>query len=272
MVLTDRQRGTLLGLAIGNALGAAVEFESPGTFPEVTGYRGGGPHGLGAGEWTDDTGIGVALADSIGNFGWDLDDQAQRYLAWYEKDFREAVLRAVNLGNDADTTGAVCGQLARGVLGRVGDSGRMAGGTGKAGDDRGGPAKADGRQAMSTDDDDLAVVNFKLGETAAASSTLPPWHDAWMRLSAESSEEDRLAVFRAIRDSGYLSDEEGFYIVAWHIETMADSEAVTKLQDLDNRMKAIEKACDSEEGERRPDGQVAAGVRRTVASDPGCLG
>ena len=28
------------------------------------------------------------------------------------KDFREAVLRAVNLGDDADTTGAVCGQLA----------------------------------------------------------------------------------------------------------------------------------------------------------------
>ena len=28
------------------------------------------------------------------------------------KDFRQAVLRAVNLGDDADTTGAVCGQLA----------------------------------------------------------------------------------------------------------------------------------------------------------------
>ena len=27
-------------------------------------------------------------------------------------DFRQAVLRAVNLGDDADTTGAVCGQLA----------------------------------------------------------------------------------------------------------------------------------------------------------------
>ena len=43
MVSTDRQRGTLLGLAIGDALGAAVEFKPPGTFPEVTGYRGGGP-------------------------------------------------------------------------------------------------------------------------------------------------------------------------------------------------------------------------------------
>jgi hypothetical protein len=109
---------------------------------------------------------------------------------------------------------------------------------------------------MNTDDDDLAVVNSKLGEIAAASSTSPPWHDAWMRLSAESSEEDRLAVFQAIRDSGYLSDEEGFYLVSWYIETMADSEVATKLQDLDNRMTAIEEAYESEEGKRWPDGQA----------------
>ena len=79
MLFTDRQRGTLLGLSVGDALGAAVEFESPGTFPAVAGYRGGGPHGLSPGEWTDDTSMALALADSIANFGWDLDDQAQRY-------------------------------------------------------------------------------------------------------------------------------------------------------------------------------------------------
>ena len=81
MLSTDRQRGTLFGLAVGDALGAAVEFETPGTFPEVTGYRDGGPHGLARGEWTDDTSMALALADSIANFGWDLDDQARRYLA-----------------------------------------------------------------------------------------------------------------------------------------------------------------------------------------------
>lgn len=32
--------------------------------------------------------------------------------AFYNAGFREAVLRAVNLGDDADTTEAVCGQLA----------------------------------------------------------------------------------------------------------------------------------------------------------------
>ena len=36
------------------------------------------------------------------------------------KDFREAVLRAVNLGDDADTTGAICGQLAGAYWGESG--------------------------------------------------------------------------------------------------------------------------------------------------------
>jgi len=36
------------------------------------------------------------------------------------KDFREAVLRVVNLGDDADTTGAVCGQFAGAFWGESG--------------------------------------------------------------------------------------------------------------------------------------------------------
>ncbi len=36
------------------------------------------------------------------------------------QDFREAVLKAVNLGDDADTTGAVCGQSAGACWGESG--------------------------------------------------------------------------------------------------------------------------------------------------------
>ena len=79
-MLVDSQRGTLLGLAIGDALGAAVEFRPPGSFPEVTGYRGGGPHGLAPGEWTDDSSMALAMAASLASGRWDLDDQARRYL------------------------------------------------------------------------------------------------------------------------------------------------------------------------------------------------
>src|SRR5262249_41030903 len=57
--------------------------EVPGSFAPVTGYRGGGPHGLEPGEWTDDTSMALALADSIAEVGWDLNDQAERYLAWW---------------------------------------------------------------------------------------------------------------------------------------------------------------------------------------------
>jgi ADP-ribosyl-[dinitrogen reductase] hydrolase len=59
----DRQRGALIGLAVGDALGAPVEFHPTGMFPPVSGYRGGGWHGLDAGEWTDDTSLALALAD-----------------------------------------------------------------------------------------------------------------------------------------------------------------------------------------------------------------
>src|SRR5262245_43730555 len=79
----NRRRGALLGLAVGDALGAAVEFKQPGTFEPVSGYRGGGPHRLGPGEWTDDTSMALALADSIGERGWDLTDQTERYVAWW---------------------------------------------------------------------------------------------------------------------------------------------------------------------------------------------
>jgi ADP-ribosyl-[dinitrogen reductase] hydrolase len=82
--MKDRRRGALIGLAVGDALGAAVEFKSPGSFALVTGYRSGGPHRLEAGEWTDDTSMALALADSIATAGWDLNDQADRYVQWWK--------------------------------------------------------------------------------------------------------------------------------------------------------------------------------------------
>lgn len=81
----NRCRGTLIGLAVGDSLGAAVEFMAPTSFVPVTGYRSGGPHRLNAGEWTDDTSMALALADSIAQVGWDLNDQAERYVRWMKQ-------------------------------------------------------------------------------------------------------------------------------------------------------------------------------------------
>lgn len=95
----DRQRGCFYGLAIGDALGAAVEFQRPGSFPPVTDYRDGGPHGLAAGEWTDDTSMGLALADSIIEAGWDLDDQMRRYVRWWREGDYSVNGRCFDIGN-----------------------------------------------------------------------------------------------------------------------------------------------------------------------------
>jgi ADP-ribosylglycohydrolase len=99
MASVDRQRGTLLGLAIADALGAAVEFQCPGTFEPVTGYRAGGPHGLASGEWTDDTSMALALADSIAELGWDLNDQAERYIRWWRTGAYSVNGRCFDIGN-----------------------------------------------------------------------------------------------------------------------------------------------------------------------------
>jgi hypothetical protein len=55
---------------------------------------------------------------AIEGWGWVVKNLEASLWAFYNSDtFEEAVLQAVNLGDDADTTGAICGQLARGVLG-----------------------------------------------------------------------------------------------------------------------------------------------------------
>lgn len=96
--IIDRSRGTLIGLAVGDALGAAVEFQAPGRFKPVTGYRGGGPHGLAAGEWTDDTSMTLALADSIAQVGWDLNDQLTRYVQWFRAGAYSVTGRCFDIG------------------------------------------------------------------------------------------------------------------------------------------------------------------------------
>jgi ADP-ribosyl-[dinitrogen reductase] hydrolase len=82
----ERYRGALLGLAVGDALGAPVESRPPGTFAPVSDMLGGGPFGLGPGQWTDDTSMALCLAESlIEKRGFDLTDQLERYLRWWRE-------------------------------------------------------------------------------------------------------------------------------------------------------------------------------------------
>lgn len=85
--LQDRHLGALLGLAVGDALGAQVEFQPKGSFPPVSQMEGGGPHGLPPGAWTDDTSMALCLAESLLEKGFDPRDQMARYLRWYREGY-----------------------------------------------------------------------------------------------------------------------------------------------------------------------------------------
>lgn len=54
MELLARYRGSLIGLAVGDALGTTLEFREPGSFAPIEDMVGGGPFNLEPGQWTDD--------------------------------------------------------------------------------------------------------------------------------------------------------------------------------------------------------------------------
>ena len=84
--IRDRAVGSLLGLAVGDALGTALEFKARDTYPPLTDMVGGGPFGLKPGEWTDDTAMALALADSLSECGeLNEHDLMRRFLSWYEE-------------------------------------------------------------------------------------------------------------------------------------------------------------------------------------------
>ena len=82
----ERFIGALVGLAVGDAVGAAVEFQSPGSFREIKDMVGGGRFNLKPGEWTDDTSMALCLAESlIAKRRFDPVDQLERYVRWWRE-------------------------------------------------------------------------------------------------------------------------------------------------------------------------------------------
>jgi ADP-ribosyl-[dinitrogen reductase] hydrolase len=74
----------MVGLACGDAVGTTVEFSARGSFAPLTDMVGGGPFGLQAGQWTDDTSMALCLAESLlTKNGFDPRDQMVRHLNWW---------------------------------------------------------------------------------------------------------------------------------------------------------------------------------------------
>jgi len=137
----DRRRGAFVGLAGGDALGGAVEFVCPRTpASNACRYlaavlaalvRGEDRAAVLSPDWkplrllNDIKPLHPLIQDvargsfrhkqppAIQGSGWVVKSLEAALWAFHDSDnFEEAVLRAVNLGDDTDTTGAVCGQLA----------------------------------------------------------------------------------------------------------------------------------------------------------------
>ena len=95
----DRAIGALVGLAVGDAVGTTLEFESPGSFAPIADMVGGGPFRLEPGQWTDDTSMAMCLAESILDTGLlDPADQLRRYVAWYRDGYWSSTGTCFDIG------------------------------------------------------------------------------------------------------------------------------------------------------------------------------
>ena len=96
----SRYRGSLLGLAVGDALGTTLEFSSPGTFTPIDDLSGGGPFHLKPGQWTDDTSMALCLATSlIERQGFDPIDQLERYVRWWREGYLSSTGACFDIGS-----------------------------------------------------------------------------------------------------------------------------------------------------------------------------
>jgi ADP-ribosyl-[dinitrogen reductase] hydrolase len=97
--IVDRALGALLGLAIGDAIGTTLEFRSRDTYPPLTDMVGGGPFKLAPGEWTDDTAMALALADSLAScIDFDERDLLRRFVEWWEEGAYSCTGRCFDIG------------------------------------------------------------------------------------------------------------------------------------------------------------------------------
>jgi ADP-ribosyl-[dinitrogen reductase] hydrolase len=95
----ERAQGSLVGLAIGDALGVTNQFLKPGKFPPVNDLIGGGSFAIQAGKWTDDTSAALCLAASLLEKGeFNPKDQLDRYIKWWRQGYMSCNKKCYDIG------------------------------------------------------------------------------------------------------------------------------------------------------------------------------
>ena len=101
-IISNRILGSLVGLAVGDALGASVEFRPQQYLAAhpIRDMMGGGTWGLQAGQWTDDTSMALCLASSlITQNGFNPYDQLVRYKWWYKYGYLSSTGKCFDIGH-----------------------------------------------------------------------------------------------------------------------------------------------------------------------------
>jgi ADP-ribosyl-[dinitrogen reductase] hydrolase len=103
----ERAVGALMGLAVGDAIGTTLEFVPRAQIRQpLTDMVGGGPFNLAPGQWTDDTSMALCLGESLLEHGFDMHDQLNRYLDWYENGYMSSTGTCFDIGGTtADALG-----------------------------------------------------------------------------------------------------------------------------------------------------------------------
>lgn len=96
----DGYIGCLLGLAVGDALGAPIEFRPPGSFEPLSDMIAGGPFNLQRGQYTDDTTMALCIAESIlAKRAFDPVDQLERFVRWFRHGYLSSTGECFDIGN-----------------------------------------------------------------------------------------------------------------------------------------------------------------------------
>ena len=107
----DRFCGCLVGLSVGDAVGASVETYERGSFNVIEDMIGGGPFKLRAGQWTDDTSMALCLATSLLECaGFDAKDQMNRYCRWVDDGYLSSTGSCFDIGTTCDRALALYSQ------------------------------------------------------------------------------------------------------------------------------------------------------------------
>jgi len=124
----SRSIGAFVGLAIGDALGAPIQFKRRDTYEHVSGYTAGGTYQLEPGYWTDDTSMALCLAETLlSKRNYDPVDFGDRLVRWVDEGYNSSLPKCFDIGQ---TTLRAIGAYRRYGHDDCGVTGEWAGGNG----------------------------------------------------------------------------------------------------------------------------------------------